>query len=190
MPRNTSVYTMDMPRRGKNTGPGRLRSTARTRASTRMNTSHTRKYSMLRTNFRAISGKDSRNSWPLKNASRTAGQFGECTTAHQRTPTTTTVLTTAMATPPAPSRRRRSREILDRRSEGPGGPARPSVSTGRPELMRRTAQEEKVGTSPTFVCFDSHSSVMSCRVPSSFISCSARFTHAVRALPFARAIEK
>ena len=42
-----------------------------------MNTSQIRKYSMFRTNFWAMSGKESRNSRPLKKASLTADQFLE-----------------------------------------------------------------------------------------------------------------
>src|SRR4051794_38317141 len=92
-------------RTGKNTAPGRLRRTATSRARARITTSATRKYSMFRTNFLAISGKLSRNSSPLKNACLTAGQFFEWTITHTIAPNTTTVLTTAITTPLAPSRR-------------------------------------------------------------------------------------
>jgi len=61
------------------------------------------KYSMLRRNFLAISGKVSRNSCPLKNACLTSGQFGEVTTSQPITAKTTIVLTTAIRTPLAPS---------------------------------------------------------------------------------------
>ena len=43
-------------RSGKNTGPGRLRSTARKSAKTRMNTSAMQKILMFSRNARAISG--------------------------------------------------------------------------------------------------------------------------------------
>src|SRR5436190_6735400 len=105
-----------MSRRGKNTAPRRLRKTARNSANARMTTSQIMKNSMLRTNLRATSGKLSTNSFPLKNACFTAGQFGECRMANAITPKTTTVLTSARATPFAPSCRKRSRNRWDRRA--------------------------------------------------------------------------
>src|SRR5439155_15628616 len=124
IPRNRSVYTTAINRSGKNTEPGRLRITAISSANARMITSQIMKYSMLRTNFFAMSGKVSRNSLPLKNACFTAGQFEECTTTHQMAPNTTTVLTTAMATPFAPSCRKTSANSRDRLlPTGPSGGA-------------------------------------------------------------------
>jgi hypothetical protein len=49
-----------MARRGKNTGPGRLRSTASRSAAGRMNASAMRKILTLTRNARAISGNESR----------------------------------------------------------------------------------------------------------------------------------
>src|SRR5437016_3464807 len=132
---------MAMSRSGKNTAPARLRITASSIPKARMTASQIRKYSMLRTNFFAMSGNESRNSLPLKNACFTAGQFGECSTAHTMSPNTTIVLRTAMATPLAPSRRNRSPRMWDRRvasgpSGGAGAPGGPARLTVRPPLGR------------------------------------------------------
>src|SRR5215208_3147187 len=99
---------------GKKTGPGRLRSTAITRAKARMNTSATQKILMLSQKARRISGNDSRKISGLKNAALTSGQPGALVITRTRTAKKTTVLTSAIATlresaliPP---------RILDRRS--------------------------------------------------------------------------
>src|SRR5256714_13164291 len=127
---------MAIARSGKKTGPGRLRSTASSSASARMNTSATRKYSMLRTKARAMSGTERANSSPLKKACSTAGQFAECTTAHHIANATTTVLATAMATPAAPSLRPVLPRMRDRRPAstraGLGAPG--TVPVGSREL--------------------------------------------------------
>src|SRR5205814_3267467 len=131
-----SVYTIARSRRGKNTAPDRLRMTASNSARARMKTSAIRKYSMLRTNFFAIAGKVSLNSWPLKKACLTAGQFAECPITHTSANTTATVLTRAMATPFAPSWRSVSPNKRERRlpSGGPALSISGSTSNGFPEL--------------------------------------------------------
>src|SRR5919198_2220118 len=125
-PRNRSMYMTAIARSGKKTEPGRLRRIARNNAKARITASHIRKYWMLRTNFDATSGKESRNSWPLKKACFTAGQLGDRATAQAISPNTTIVLTTAMATPFAPSCRKTSPRMRDRpRASGPGGAGAP-----------------------------------------------------------------
>ncbi len=76
MPRNRSMYPTASARIGKNTGPGRLRITARNIARTRMNTSAIRNSFTFTRNARAMLGNDSLNCSPLKNASLTSSQPG------------------------------------------------------------------------------------------------------------------
>src|SRR6266540_2690065 len=79
-------------RSGKNTGPGSPRSTAMSRATTRISTSAMQKILMFTRNACAISGNDSRKIWPLKNWRLTSGQPGELTIAATTIATNTTVL--------------------------------------------------------------------------------------------------
>src|SRR3954453_21338810 len=75
-PRKKSAYTIASARSGKNTGPGRLRSTAIRSANGRIRHSAIEKILQLRRNALAISGNDDLNSDQLKNVSRTVGQPG------------------------------------------------------------------------------------------------------------------
>src|SRR5919198_2840355 len=117
---------MARSRNGKNTGPGRLRSTAMKSATRRMKTSATRKSSTLTRNARRVSGNDSRNCLPLKKACFTASQPGEFTTAIPRAAKSTTVLATAIRTALRPSPCHAPPRIRDLRpaancSTSPGG---------------------------------------------------------------------
>src|SRR6476660_6559930 len=84
---------MPSARSGKNTGPGRLRMTARTSAKTRMNASAIRKILTFSRNARAISGIDA----------LTSGQSGACVIATASSVKKITVLSNATVTPRRPS---------------------------------------------------------------------------------------
>src|SRR5437667_2831488 len=94
---------MPSARSGKKTGPGRLRTTARTSARTRMNASAIMKIFTFSRNAREISGIDALNSVQLKNVRLTSGQPGACVIATASTVKNTTVLSTATVTPRRPS---------------------------------------------------------------------------------------
>src|SRR6478672_666465 len=94
---------MPSARSGKNTGPGRLRMTARTSAKTRMNASAIRKILTFSRNARAISGIDALNSSQLKNVRLTSGQPGACVIATASSVKKITVLSNATVTPRRPS---------------------------------------------------------------------------------------
>src|SRR3990172_6378770 len=113
---------------GKNAGPGRLRSTARTSPKTRLRTSAIRNSWTFRRNRAIESGSASQNRSASKNARGPTGHPGEWTTPQPIAPMKTTVLARAMSTarPPTdrPSRRRealppvipdRARRLLERR---------------------------------------------------------------------------
>src|SRR5947209_10808248 len=90
-------------RSGKNTGPGRLRTTASPIANVRISTSATRNTLMFSTNACAIVLKYRRNSAGSKNACLTFSQPGAFTTTRISTVKNTTVLSEAIATfRPAP----------------------------------------------------------------------------------------
>src|SRR3954452_6354051 len=102
-PRNRSVYAMAIARSGKNTGPGRLRSTAIPSASARMSTSATRKIFTSSQNADRTSGNQARTSSPLKNFCLTSSHPGERTTRIVISVKTTIVLSRPTATfRPAP----------------------------------------------------------------------------------------
>src|SRR6476659_5724900 len=92
---------MPSTRIGKNTGPGRLRTTAS--ASGRMNASEIKKIFTFSRNARAISGIDALNSCQLKNVCLTSGHPGACVIARASTVKKTMVLSTAIVTPRRPS---------------------------------------------------------------------------------------
>src|SRR4029077_13510940 len=94
---------MPSTRSGKNTGPGKLRTTASASASTRMNASEIKKIFTFSRNARAISGIDALNSCQLKNVRLTSGQPGACVIATASTVKKTMVLSTAIVTPRRPS---------------------------------------------------------------------------------------
>src|SRR5436190_22989473 len=126
---------MASSRIGKNTGPGRLLSTAMNRAKASTTASATRNSSMLRRKPRSTSGNASRKRSPSKNASLTAGHPGACTTAKPATAKKTTVLISAMTTARRPSPCHAPPRIRERRSPGGSGPASPGTigwTSGRP----------------------------------------------------------
>src|SRR3990170_8667220 len=93
-----STYAVASARIGKNTGPGRLRSTARTSPKPRMRTSAIRN-SWTFVRKRAMdSGRASAKRAALRNSRWTSGQPGALTTVQPIAPKTTTVLRTAMST--------------------------------------------------------------------------------------------
>src|SRR5258705_3391779 len=94
---------MPSARIGKKTGPGRLRTTARTSARTRMNASAITKILTFSRNAREISGIESLNSFQLKNVRFTSGQPGACVIATASKVKKTTVLSRATVTPRRPS---------------------------------------------------------------------------------------
>jgi hypothetical protein len=85
------------------------------------------KMKMLRTNFCKITGKDARNSAPLKNDSLISGHPGDRTTMSAMNPKKMTVLATAIQTlralesPPPRIRGRRSPDPGTRGSLSPPG---------------------------------------------------------------------
>jgi hypothetical protein len=109
-PRNRSVYAIASARIGKNTGLGRLRRTAITKAKTSTTASAIRKIRTLRRKASAISGNESLKTAPLKKASRTSGHPGDVTTTTTMAAKRTTVLTSAIATEREPSAPPRIRE--------------------------------------------------------------------------------
>src|SRR6476659_2738498 len=92
---------MPSTRIGKNTGPGRLRTTAS--ASGRMNASEIKKIFTFSRNARAISGMEALNSCQLKKVCLTSGYPGACVIARASTVKKTTVLSTAIVAPRRPS---------------------------------------------------------------------------------------
>src|SRR5215471_10728245 len=95
-PRKKSAYAIAISRSGKNTGPGRLRSTATSSANGRISASAIRKIFTLSLNARAISGNDDLYWSQLKKVVLTSGQPGACAITTPRPTKTTIVLRTAM----------------------------------------------------------------------------------------------
>ena len=116
IPRNRSMYTIARARIGKKTGPGRLRMIARPSPSTSTIVSAITNATTFLPNFRRMSGKLSRNTSPLKNASRNASHPGALTISAPSTVSTTTVLASAMSTPRAPCWRCQPLRMRERRS--------------------------------------------------------------------------
>src|SRR5919204_6565121 len=80
-PRNRSVYAIASARKGKKTGPGRLRKIATKSANTSTTASAIKKIRTFSANASAMSGNASLKIDPSKNARWTSGQPGEVTTA-------------------------------------------------------------------------------------------------------------
>src|SRR3990170_694195 len=136
-------------RSGVNTGPARLRITARSSASINTKTSATTKMKMFRQNFSRIFPRESQKTCGSKNASLMAGQPEEFTTARPSAVKNTTVLTTAIHTPRAPSPRSGARIFEPRSPVGGvyGPPGRPWYFSGAPavpKLTTRLAQDRRV----------------------------------------------
>src|SRR6185369_7047701 len=131
---------------GKNTGPGRLRRTATTRARMRTRTSAMRKIWTLIQKPLTSAGIASPNSFGSKKSCWTSGQFGALTMTSPSAPKKTTVLSTASHTVRRGSRADRRRteggscDSARRRSPAPGSKpikadrrsSRPSVAARRP----------------------------------------------------------
>src|SRR3954466_11352564 len=92
-----------MRRRGKKTGPGRLRRIASNSPSTRMSSSAIRNSLTLTRNFDATLGSESQKIGPLRNACWKRGQPGALTTMYAVSPKKTTVEVAAIRSDRAPS---------------------------------------------------------------------------------------
>src|SRR3972149_6539054 len=114
------------PRKGVNTGPGRLRMIASSRPTMRMKDSATRKIWTLMRKARRIFGSAAANVSGSRNAARNSSQPGALTIRSAKMATTTTVLTMDTTTPRRPdSGSPRSRERRD-----PEGNVAPVGSAG------------------------------------------------------------
>src|SRR6266699_466043 len=121
IPRKMSTYAIASARMGKNTGPGRERSTATKSASGRMIASAIAKILTFSRNAFAISGKSALNRCPLKKAWWTCGQPGAFTIANASATNTIAVETSAIITPRRPSVAPvRPRRIFEPRSDSAG----------------------------------------------------------------------
>src|SRR5438552_8774874 len=134
---------MASARIGKNTGPGRLLSTAMISASGRISASAIAKILTFSRKADAMSGKSVANRCPLKNFSCTCGQPGAFAIANARPTKTITVLTSAMITPRRPSAERlRPPRIFELRSDSGGLPEdRDGDDLGQParlDLVQRS----------------------------------------------------
>src|SRR5918994_5650776 len=121
---------------GKNTGPGKLRRTATTRARISTRTSAIRKSCTFTRNARPTSGRESSSSSTLRNLKRNSSQPGELTATKTTIAMKIAVLASATATARRPSTRvppPRIRERPSRAGKGSGTTGAPGgvVLTGR-----------------------------------------------------------
>src|SRR5215210_71936 len=129
-PLKRSVYATATSRKGKNTGPGIPRTTAITRARTRIKTSETVKILTLSKNAPSTDGlvpepmSDCQRFCGLKNRSATTPLPGASTTTTAIAAKNSTVLALDTSTPLLPS----AREPLPWSLEGPGAAGPPSIT--------------------------------------------------------------